>query len=184
MLEIASVGRDDCTAVDDDVVTNDSPIVNGHVGMNDAVLTYFNMLCHKCTRLNDCALTYLSFRTDHGCSRLKSAIRQDDLVERVKRTTVDDECLSCWAFNIIGIDNDDCRGRIQHSLIVFRMIDESDVTSLYLMKLIESRDGLVLVADNLGRANEISDALYCRCWFYSHIILLLFLRTHRYVCQL
>ena len=81
---------------------------------------------------------------------------------------MDDESLTCWAFDISCVNDDYCSSRVKHSLIVFRMIDESDVTRLNLMKLVEPSDGLVRVAYDLGRANEISDALYCRCWVLSH----------------
>ena len=155
MLEIAGVSAKHRTAVDDNIISNNCPVVDGHVGVNDAVFTNLHMISHKCARLNDGAFTYLSLFAHHFFGWLETTVRQDNLVECVERAVVNDESLAFRALHISSVDDDGGSRRTKHSLIIFRVIDKCYVTGLNLVKLIEPRDDAVGIADDFGSTNKI-----------------------------
>ena len=58
-LEIIAVGTDDTARMDDDIVANHAMVVDGHVGMDEAVLPDDGVVPDEAARHDECALPYL-----------------------------------------------------------------------------------------------------------------------------
>ena len=65
--------------------------------------------------------------------------------------------LTIRTINLIGVNNDRCRCRVQGFTIVFGVINKGDVARFNLMNLVQSGDDEVGGSDHLFSTDEIGD---------------------------
>ena len=135
--------------MDDDIVANHTVVVDGYIGINEAVLSDDGLVPHKAAWHDERALPYLSAVADGLGLRLVGTEMSHEAQEGIERIVVKQQGLAFGADHFL-INKDHRGGRVKGFGIVFRVVDEGDVARLHLMDFVQACDGEVGWADIFG----------------------------------
>ena len=163
-LEIIAVSPDDAARMNDDIVANHAVVVDGHIGMDEAVLPDDGMVSDKSPRHNLRPLAYRRTVADGLRLRLEGAEMPHDTQEGIKRVVMEQQCLALGTDHLLINKHHRCGG-VEGLGVVFRVVDEGDVACFHLVDFVQASDRKVGGANIFG-ANEFRYSFKSRLLYF------------------
>ena len=143
-------------------------VIDGHIGMDEAVLSDDGVMSDKAARHNERALPYLGRIADGLRLRLEGTEMPHDTQECIERIVMEQQGLAFRADHFL-INKDHRRGRVERLGVVFRVVDEGDVARLHLVDFVQACDRKIGGANIFG-TNEFRYSFKSRLLYFHRLM--------------